>query len=334
VTIDDIHFASVMRTLTDYCFVEVQKATEQKVRESWSMHNCVHDWTVAALNKVIDAQQYWYAFDCIAASIHEDDWSSFGHLSYARLAAHAAWLAQGHFWRNDLISDNLPNRLDKSFYIAYLLESQVQLTAAERFYRWALAGKEKALGPDHTSTLDTVHNLGDLYVAQGKLGLAEEFYQRALAGSEKALGPDHTSTLDTVHNLGNLYETQGKLGLAEEFYQRALAGYEKALQPETIPALNTVTNLGLLYHGQGRTEEAEKMFQRAMLGRKKVLGADHPHTLQVVNELKKLRIERNENEHQNADRDHTAPRKRDRLKSLLRLKGSRVGHSHAVGGRT
>jgi hypothetical protein len=27
-------------------------------------------------------------------------------------------------------------------------------------YQRALAGKEKALGPDHTSTLDTVDNLG------------------------------------------------------------------------------------------------------------------------------------------------------------------------------
>jgi hypothetical protein len=36
-------------------------------------------------------------------------------------------------------------------------------------YQRALAGWEKALGPDHTSTLDTVHNLGNLYRDQGKL---------------------------------------------------------------------------------------------------------------------------------------------------------------------
>jgi hypothetical protein len=89
---DDINFAGVMRILTDYCFVEVRKATKQQATESWSMYNCVHDWTLAALNKVIDARQYWYTFDCIAASINEDDWDSLGHLSYARLAAHATRL--------------------------------------------------------------------------------------------------------------------------------------------------------------------------------------------------------------------------------------------------
>jgi hypothetical protein len=40
-------------------------------------------------------------------------------------------------------------------------------------YQRALAGCEKALGPDHTSTLDTVNNLGILYCAQGKLAEAE-----------------------------------------------------------------------------------------------------------------------------------------------------------------
>jgi hypothetical protein len=42
------------------------------------------------------------------------------------------------------------------------------------------------MGPDHTSTIDMVNNLGSLYVDQGKLGEAEKMYQRALRGYEKA----------------------------------------------------------------------------------------------------------------------------------------------------
>jgi hypothetical protein len=67
VTADSADFREAMRKLAEYCFVEVRE-------ESWSMHNCVHDWTLATLNKDIDIQHYWYAFDCIAASIKEDDW--------------------------------------------------------------------------------------------------------------------------------------------------------------------------------------------------------------------------------------------------------------------
>jgi tetratricopeptide (TPR) repeat protein len=66
-------------------------------------------------------------------------------------------------------------------------------------------------GPEHTSTLDTVNNLGVLYADQGRLGDAEAMYERALRGREKALGPEHTSTLKTVNNLGNLYRDQGRL---------------------------------------------------------------------------------------------------------------------------
>jgi Tfp pilus assembly protein PilF len=47
-------------------------------------------------------------------------------------------------------------------------------------YIRALQGKEEALGPDHISTLDTVHNLGMLYAHQGKLAEAEKMYIRAL----------------------------------------------------------------------------------------------------------------------------------------------------------
>ena len=46
----------------------------------------------------------------------------------------------------------------------------------------ALAGYEQALGPDHTSTLVTVNNLGLLYYDQGKLAEAEQLYVRALEG--------------------------------------------------------------------------------------------------------------------------------------------------------
>jgi tetratricopeptide (TPR) repeat protein len=64
---------------------------------------------------------------------------------------------------------------------------QGKLAEAEQMYLRALAGKEKALGPDHTSTLNTVGNLGGLYYAQGKLAEAEQMHQRALAGKEKTL---------------------------------------------------------------------------------------------------------------------------------------------------
>lgn len=63
---------------------------------------------------------------------------------------------------------------------------------------------KKALGAYHTSTLDTVNDLGNLYKVPGWLSEAESMYIRALQGKERTLGADHMSTLSAVNNLGNL----------------------------------------------------------------------------------------------------------------------------------
>jgi tetratricopeptide (TPR) repeat protein len=88
-------------------------------------------------------------------------------------------------------------------------------------YVRALSGKEKALGPDHTSTLNTVYNLGNLYRNQGRLAEAEQMYGRALAeekalgpdrsrGKEKALGKEYPDTLTSVNDLALVLQKQRK----------------------------------------------------------------------------------------------------------------------------
>ena len=69
----------------------------------------------------------------------------------------------------------------------------------------ALQGREKALGAEHTSTLDTVSNLGVLYAKQGKMAEAEVMYLRALQGYENAMGADHPRTQVIARNLNALH---------------------------------------------------------------------------------------------------------------------------------
>ncbi|KAF8228720.1 hypothetical protein L208DRAFT_1100247, partial [Tricholoma matsutake] len=71
-----------------------------------------------------------------------------------------------------------------------LYANQGHLKDAERMYNCALSGYEKALGCDHTSTLNTVNNFGLLYANQGHLEDAERMFNHALSGYEKALGPN------------------------------------------------------------------------------------------------------------------------------------------------
>jgi Tfp pilus assembly protein PilF len=76
-------------------------------------------------------------------------------------------------------------------------------------YRRALAIQEKALGPNHPDTANSLNNLALLLHDKGDSAGAEPLYRRALAIREKALGPDHpqTRTMRKRHE-----EAQRKVG--------------------------------------------------------------------------------------------------------------------------
>jgi tetratricopeptide (TPR) repeat protein len=96
-----------------------------------------------------------------------------------------------------------------------------------------LQGKEKAWGPEHISTLNTVNNLGFLYADQGKMDEAEEMYVRALQGYEKALGRERVKAclpaLNTMENLAELHGQLGRINDAKAVYSRALDGLKIVL---------------------------------------------------------------------------------------------------------
>ena len=167
--------------------------------------------------------------------------------------------------------------------IAYFMQDWESSTEVEGLYVRALTGYEEALGAKHTSTLDTVNNLGVLYKNQGRMKEAEEMYLRALKGKEEALGAKHTSTLETVNNLGNLYRDQGRIEEAEEMYIRALRGCEEALGAKHTSTLGTVYNLGILYDKQDISAKAKEMYTRVMKGYTEAEG-DHEADVKYLQE--------------------------------------------------
>ncbi|KAH6646122.1 kinesin light chain [Truncatella angustata] len=303
---DELNFNSAMGILHDYGFVEPHSFTSDQIESrGYSIHACLHSWTIHILNQDWDGELNKLAVECIASRVPSENDDQF-------------WLIQRRLLSHAMIScATIPDSdegVDWAFHnLGNLYKAQGKMQEAEEMYLRALRGQgkmqeaeemclrafrgyEKAWGPDHTSTLSTVNNLGNLYSDQGKLQEAEEMYLRALRGKEKAWGPDHTSTLDTVNNLGLLYSSQGKMQEAEEMYLRALRGYEKAqgkMQeaeemylralrgkekvwgPDHTLTLDTVNNLGNLYSDQGKMQEAEEMYLRALRGYEKAVGPQH-----------------------------------------------------------
>ncbi|KAF2711453.1 FabD/lysophospholipase-like protein [Pleomassaria siparia CBS 279.74] len=296
---NEIEFIGAMQLLRNYSLIEEVQGTKETI--SYATHPVVHRWAYHYQAKRFESELGQLAVVAVGKAVPHDSARDYWILQ-RRLLPHAQtcalWLgnSQGSkdFGGNTTYAsgsdENVKEQvlLDSIHLLGNLFLDQGKLAEAEQMYERALQGTEKALGPNHTSTLETVHNLGCLYAGQeGKLDKAEQMYKRALQGTEKALGPNHTSTLETVHNLGCLYAGQeGKLDKAEQMYERALQGTEKALGPNHTSTLETVHNLGCLYAGQeGKLDKAEQMYERALQGKEKALGPNHTSTLDTVNNL-------------------------------------------------
>jgi tetratricopeptide (TPR) repeat protein len=275
---DELSFKDSVGVLVQYSLVNRSEGTG-----SLSIHAVVHDWS---LYNVIDdptkGQLCVRAIRIVAESIPPT--KNAGDMPAARkLLPHARMAATRHVKMREV--EDLQLEL---YQVAYFMSDWESSQEVVSLYLRALRGYEEARGAKHTSTLDTVNNLGLLYADQGKMKEAEEMYLRALRGFEEAWGAKHTSTLDTVNNLGLLYWKQGKMKEAEEMYMRALRGKEEAWGAKHTSTLNTVNNLGLLYADQGKMKEAEEMLLRALRGYEEAWGAKHTSTLDTVHGLGNL----------------------------------------------
>ena len=280
-TEDELSFNNAIRLLCNYGLVDPESSFPGIYRSGgYSIHSCVHSWTIFVLNKEWDQSLARLALTCVASKIpctNMENW----WLLQRRLLQHA--IRQENFIMEGKVNSE---GLDWTLHtLGDLYKDQGNLAKAEAMYIRALQGKEEALGPKYTSTLKTVNNLGLLYFDQGKLAKAEAMYIRALQGKEEVLGPKHTSTLMTVNNLGLLYSDQDNTADAKAMYIRALQGREEVLGLKNTYTLQTVNNLGVLYRNQGKLADAEAMFKRALQGYEEALGSKHTSTLDTVNNL-------------------------------------------------
>ncbi|KAF3398126.1 Nephrocystin-3 [Penicillium rolfsii] len=269
-------FKAGMKTLVGLSFLETKEQSG-----SYMMHPVIQDWCIhlASREKNVDPLHLdALALICVGYTVPRV--GDRKHLEVQqRLLPHAKYVSHKDWSEENIGVWEALHRLGNLFHAQGKLDDSVEM------YQKSLAGKERVLGQNHPSTLDTVSDLGNLYRERGKLEEVEDIYRRAIAGYKEALGPDHPSTFKAVGNLGNLYRDQGKLEEAKEMYQEALAGKERVLGRENTSTLNTVSNLGNLYRDQGKLGQAGQMYQQALAGYEKILGPDHPFSLNAVGNL-------------------------------------------------
>ena len=190
-----VRFSQAISTLHGYSLLEVGGGR-------YSLHTCEHDWALEYLNHEFDQEKCRIAVHCVAANVSAESEAEYW-VRNRRVLPHARRLQ--HF-RITAAVEWAGIESDDLFGFAYLYGQNDMMVEAEKMYQRALDGREKAWGPDHTSTLQTMNNLGTLYADQGKHMEAEKMYQRALDGYMNARGSDHSNTRLIARNLALLRE--------------------------------------------------------------------------------------------------------------------------------
>jgi tetratricopeptide (TPR) repeat protein len=133
----------------------------------------------------------------------------------------------------------------------------------------ALQGYEEALGPNYTSTLDTVNNLGLLYADQGKLGEAEKMYMRAVQGYKEALESETLSryrpALNNWWSLAALFAIQNETAKARTMYIKALSGFQEILGPSSNECQQLERSLLSLDEPEGKMIDPISLLSLKML---------------------------------------------------------------------
>ncbi|THV98493.1 TPR-like protein [Aureobasidium pullulans] len=273
-----LEFNRAMGLLIKYSLVESKMETR-----SYAMHSVLHSWCLHVAQHDSEKGDFRRLASCIVGQADPPVKMVGFWILQRRLLPHAQTIMR-------FVEDGKNARLSIDEYHAFaqlasIFTGQNKHEEAEKMYDRALAGKEVVLGPDHTSTLDTIFNSGIACLAQGRLAAGEGMLRRALVGQERASGPEHISTLATVRGLGNVYQAQGRLAEAEEMYEKALAGFEFALGPEHPSTLESLNTMGLVFTAQNRLADAEEMYERVLTGYEKIHGPDHTQTLQALNNM-------------------------------------------------
>jgi Flp pilus assembly protein TadD len=185
---DQFNFNKAVGLLCEHALVEADVTFQDDRVESlgYSMHSCVHSWTLHVLNQEQNANMAGLALQCVGRHMRDPNQHK-SLVTERRLLRHAvrSW---SFIVDSSVASDG---REDHLHNFGHAFARQGRRDEAEKMYQRALQGKEKAWGPEHTSTLDTVNNLGILYADLGRLDEAEKMYQRALQGYEKSFGYEH-----------------------------------------------------------------------------------------------------------------------------------------------
>jgi len=162
---------------------------------------------------------------------------------------------------------------------------QGQISEASSQWEQALVIYARELGKDHPDTLQSMHNLGKIYLGLGNYGKARELYETTLKLRRVRLGEDHPDTLRTMNNLALAYGALDELDMALSLQEQALKYMRSKLGEDHPDTLRLISGMALTYGALGQHDKALLLEEQNLKRLRAKLGDGHISTLSAMHDL-------------------------------------------------
>jgi ABC-type cobalamin/Fe3+-siderophores transport system ATPase subunit len=160
--------------------------------------------------------------------------------------------------------------------LAQALSRQSRFAEAEAEYRQLLDQQRSILGVDNPDTLETMHNLANMYLAQGNYGEAEKLFRETLQVEQRVLGPEHPDTANAMTTLANTIRFDDlRSAEAEKLYRKSLEIELRVLGPDHPYTTRTQEGLANVLSAENRYAEAETLLRQILIVRQRLLNLAH-----------------------------------------------------------
>ncbi|MCH9684911.1 MAG: serine/threonine-protein kinase [Deltaproteobacteria bacterium] len=163
-----------------------------------------------------------------------------------------------------------------------VLEEQGLYREAVTFYQRSLMARQRAFGPAHYLTSNSLRGLSAALAGSGRLEEAAYVATTALKTRMDALGDDHPLTAGALVSLATIIRRRGQCLAAEHLSVRAVAVFEAMPHVHHSSVAHALTALGQALDCQKKYEEADGVYYRALASARRSgddLAADTARTM-------------------------------------------------------
>lgn len=160
---------------------------------------------------------------------------------------------------------------------------------AIEYYHKALSIQKSIYGDNH-------ENVSFIYICLGIITAKQKDYQKALEYYKKALkvqehlDKDHPNNAFLNTSLGALYRDQGEYPKALDYYFKALSFLEQNQDDEPYDLADNYKQIAWIYYSQKDYQKSLEYNLKVLDIYKKLFGSDHQRTVEVNDNIEKLKI--------------------------------------------